>query len=376
MWLRGRWPNTLAAIGLLLLPLGLASCRGDPELIADCEPHGGVTPICGFSNPEDLALVSDGAWLIASQRPPTGKGGGSLTALRVSDEKRQLLYPTDSSDVADRVVHHYAEGWGDANCPGKPDSELFAPHGIDFGTGDSGRPSLAVINHGGREAVELFAVRDADGTPGLSWLGCVPIPQGVMANDVVLLPDGGLAITNMMPSGSGLAGLMTRMKLSLGVDTGSILTWDLNDGWSEIADSAGSGPNGIEVSRDGSEIYFTEWAGQRLVKLRLLETGSGRRQSVDLPHHPDNLTWTRDRLLLVAGQEGSLLEIIACDGEGGSCAVPLSVLAVDPSTLEATVVLQHAGQAAGAASVALQVGDQIYLGSFSSDRIARVDYQP
>ena len=359
----------------------MLGCGGGPGQISDCEARDGVTPICGFLNPEDLVALPGTDWLIVSQGTfaSGAEGDGSLVAYRPSDGARAHLYPSDSGRSASPVSYQHREGWGDTSCPGEPDPALFAPHGIDLAKGASGRSVLAVINHGGREAVELFDVGDAAGTPSLTWLGCVPMPPDRMANDVVLMPGGGLAVSNMMPTASGLGMLPVMLKLQLGWDTGSILRWndrDGEEGWNEIEGSAACAPNGLEVSPDGREIYFTEWAAKRFVRLRLNPSGEATRDSIQLPHLPDNVTWTREGVLLIAGQQGELSEVIGCESGGGACAMPFSVVAVDPRTLESRVVVEHAGTAAGAASVALQVGDELYIGSFSSDRVARIPYRP
>ena len=46
------------------------------------------------------------------------------------------------------------EGWGTPDCPGEPD-KAFAPHGIHLSRRGDGRLQLLVVNHGGREAIEV-----------------------------------------------------------------------------------------------------------------------------------------------------------------------------------------------------------------------------
>ena len=76
---------------------------------------------------------------------------------------------------------------------------------------------------------------------------------------------------------------------------------------------------------------------------------------------PDNLTWTPDGRILAAGIEGF--------GGGG-----FGVAEIDPDSLEATSVYA-AGDGPAAitgVSVALQVRDSIYVGSFQGDRLVRI----
>jgi hypothetical protein len=346
------------AVALAALGLG---CGAGPGAIAGCEPADGVTPVCGFSNPEDFALAPGGAWLIVSQFPPPSGGVGSLVAFRIAGAERRTLFPDGA---------HVPAADADPSCPGPPDAALFAPHGVDLSTSYGVPPRLLVVNHGGREAIELFEVGWSEGGPALWWRGCVPLPEGAQGNDVAALPGGGFVVSNMMPRVEGVAALPTLARMAFGRDTGSVLEWTPGAGWRELPDSHGSAPNGVAASPDGSEVYFGEWAGSRLVRVR--REGDPERRSVDLPHHPDNLSWTSDGQILVAGQEGGLGDVFGCVSlEGGTCALPFSVVAVDPVTLDVRNVLRHDGRAMGAASAALALGDEIWLGTFAGDRIAR-----
>ena len=134
-------------------------------------------------------------------------------------------------------------------------------------------------------------------------------------------------------------------------------------------------PNGIVVSPDGSAVYYAEWGSGKLVRIRRGGDAGPERAEVSLPHHPDNLTWSRDGRIVVTGQDGRLGDVAACfDVEVGTCGLPFSIYVVDPITLEAELLLQHSGTATGAATVALQVGDALYIGTFRGDRIARAPF--
>jgi hypothetical protein len=354
------------ALLALLTPL-VWGCGGAGEPIVGCEPADGLTPVCGFENPEDLAPLPGGSWIIVSQFPGAGNVGGSLVAYRIVDGRKLVLFPDP-----DEVSSIGSASWGSPDCPGPPDEASFSPHGLDV---DLGEYRLAVVNHGEREAVEFFEMGHSPRGPALVWRGCTPIPDDVFANDVALLPDGGFLLTRMLARG-GAAQLFSVIGLMAGLDTGHVLEWHPEAGFREVPESHGSGPNGVVVSPDGREIYFTEWTGPRLVRLRRDEAGQViERKQVDLPHHPDNITWTRDGLLLVAGQVGAVGELLACNGTEGTCPVPFSVVLVNPGTLDVTLVLEHPATAQGAASVALEVGDEIFIGTYDGDRIARAPFE-
>jgi hypothetical protein len=384
------WKFSNAALGLALVLglLGIVGCGGAPESLPPCDPAQAEAGrvICNLMNPEDLGLLPGRAWIVVSEMarmdPAVGAGalperGGDLLAIRLSDGARRRLFPLPTEEASDagsaKGIGHRgmdAEVWGDAACPGPPSPERFMPHGLDAGTDAGGRAVLAVVNHGGREAVELFEIDFRRG-PALEWRGCVPMPEGMMMNDVALLRDGGFVVTNFTPTleGMGLATLWTGFEIMTGRETGAVYRWMPGGEVVEIENSRGSAPNGIAVTPDGSEIFVAEWGADSLYRLRLDGEGAPRRDSVALGHSPDNLTWTRDGRLLVTGQAGGLPAILGCNEiEEGACDIGYGVYAIDPVSLE--VSLRFEG--VGAGSVALEVADETLVGSFVGDRLDRV----
>ena len=364
-----RWSVALTT-GLALV--WLLGCGARPEILTGCASADGITPICGFLNPEDLAPLPGGSWIVVSQFPGMQDRAGSLVAFRPADGRKLTLFPDPDPEPGADLDRDDEPGWGASECPGPPDPRRFGPHGIDV---DIRNHRLAAVNHG-REAVEIFEIGHSHRGPALVWRGCVPIPEGVWANDVALLPDGTFVLTRMLGQG-GVGRAISLVRMLAGMTTGYVLEWSPDDGWREVQGSRGNGPNGIAVSLDGRDVYFSEWTGPRLVRLRRDENGLVvDRDAVDLPHHPDNITWTRDGQLLVTGQIGAIGELLACgDTQGGTCALPFSVVLVEPSTLDVRVVLTHPATAQGAASVALEVGDEIFIGTFDGDRLARAPFE-
>lgn len=360
-----------SGVGILAASVLLIACSGQPDVIAGCESADGVTPICGFQNPEDLVLLPGGSWLVVSQFV-SGETPGSLEAYRVSDGTRHSLFPVPDGAV-DLGFAEPALGWGQPDCPGPPDDNRLEPHGIDLGEAPNGGHVLAVVNHGEREAVELFEVGYANGAPALGWRGCVLMPDTTWPNDVSLLPGGGLVVTNMLPSSEGVAAAVAGIRMLLGADTGTVIEWQADTGWTAIADSEASGPNGIAVSPDGSQIFIAEWGTSNLIRVE--RSGESRRLEVGLPMRADNLSWARDGRLLITGQVGGLGTILGCGSiVEGTCAVPFVVVAAEPATLEVEVVLEHPASATGAASAAIHVGGELFIGTFAGDRLARVKF--
>lgn len=374
-----RVPVLRSAAAVVLL--GGLACRGDAPVLADCAPRSGLTPICRFQAPEDLAVV--GGWIVVSQMP-NAKGPGSLVAFHPETRSIRKLYPSpraarnaraggppqgvDATDVETAAALTAAAAAPDGGCSAgaPPPFEDFAPHGIDVeGT------RLLVVNHGRREAIEEFSLSGAGGAPALDWKSCTPLPADASANDVVVLAGGGFAATKMVerPQWLGI------LKLVLGLKTGALLRHAPGGaGWETVPNSAGQAPNGVEVDAAG-RFFIAEWTGRRIVRLE--PDGSGR-ETVELDFSPDNLAWASDGRLLVAGQRASVFDVPACAAlEEGTCALPSVVVAVDPATLEVFPLIdQDPPTALGAASIAIEQGGSLWIGAFVGDRIVRWDGTP
>jgi hypothetical protein len=341
--LRGR---SLAALaGGALLAVG---CGGGPPAITECVAHDELAPICQFQNPEDLAVIGD--WLLVSQFP-AGEKPGSLVAFRPSDGAKRMLYPLDGRAAATGAC---AEGLA-------PPAEDFAPHGIDLaGT------TLLVVNHGSREAIEEFAL-GADGAgPTLAWRRCTPLPDDASANDVAALNSGGFVATKMVerPQILGL------LKLALGANSGALLRMTPGASeWEVVPNTAGRGPNGVEEAPDGT-LYVAEWAALRIV--RVAPDGSGRTE-IPLDFSPDNLSWASDGRLLVTGQRASPFDVPRCASlDHGACPLPSVVAAIDPRTLTVTkLVDDDPATTIGAGSIAVELTDALWIGTFAGDRLVK-----
>lgn len=352
-----------------LLVLGVGGC-GDPPILGDCLPRHGMTPICLFQGPEDLAVV--GGWLVVSQMP-SSKKPGSLVAFHPGTATYRSLFPptgvalgTLAPSAEPNPASAASEGAAavdDGGClAGRPPAiDEFAPHGIDV----SGTRLLA-INHGRREAIEEF-VLGADGT-GLSlrWQSCTPLPADASANDVVALDDGGFAATKMVerPQWKGIA------KLVLGMETGALLRYSpKTKTWETVPNTAGRAPNGVEVDAEG-RFYVAEWTGRRIV--RVAADGSNR-ETVELDFSPDNLAWSADGRLLVAGQRASVLDVPGCAAvEQGTCALPSVVVAIDPTAFKADPILdEDPAVVVGAASISVELDGNLWIGAFAGNRLVR-----
>jgi hypothetical protein len=253
--------------------------------------------------------------------------------------------------------------WGDEECPGPPGA-AFRPHGIDLDRRSDDRLQLLAVNHGGRESVEFFEV--TGGGRGIEWRGCAIPPEGALFNDVVSLPDGGFLVTHMMETD---AQFWAMLRSAFGLDTGFVYEWQPGQGYRVVAGTDGAMPNGIEISADGNELFMGLYGGGEVRRISR-QTGEILAR-VELVR-PDNLVWGRDGRLLVASHLGGIRDQMACLRlTEGACPMSFEIVALDPVTLERETIFANEGAPMGAGTVAIDLGDELVIGSFAGDRIIK-----
>lgn len=349
---------------LLVFLVALAGCAVHLPDARECDPKSVGRPVCGLQNPEDVIPLPGTRWVLASELQRPGDPPGSIVAFTLDDEGAVTVVGPNAP--AERLVDPLLEKNAEI-CPGPLPPDGLAPHGMDLVVEGDPPWLLLVVNHGTRESIEIYDVTPGDGPPKLRWLGCVPLPDGLAANDVAAMPDGALVAT--ASPASGLSSLLGFAKLVLGLPTGDALEWSADDGWRHVEGSRVGLPNGVATIGD-DRLFVADWSGSRLVRI---DRDSGRVDTVALPHHPDNLSWTVDGRLLVAGQIGSIRVALGClDAAVVSCGEPWSVVAVDPDTLAVTPITEGDGRDFGAASSAVLVEDTLVIGTWAGDRVLRL----
>jgi len=353
-----------------LLLLGLT--RADAAPIDGCEPKEGLTPICAVQGSEDMEVLPHAQQLIVSgSRMQLDASGmrwqpGAIGLLDLKTRVLRRLYPSQQSSSG-----HSAATWGDAHCPGEIGAQL-SPHGIHLSQRSDGHWQLLVVNHGGRESIELFELMTHGHSPAddpaiaLEWRGCAVAPAHSSLNDTAALPDG-FVVTVMIDDRESMQAQMERA--ARGENTGHVLRWDAKRGYQKVPGSEGPMPNGIQTNRDGTLMFVA-----------LNATGEVRKY--DLPHarvlatakvpRPDNLSWAPDGSLLVAGLQPDA-KIDECMANFLlPCGAASHVYALDPATMKTRVLWAHEGAPMGMATVAVRVGKHLYVGSVAGDRILQV----
>jgi len=324
-----------------------AACGGAPRgACSQAQPLGSV---CGFENPEDVAFASAAKLLVVSQFRILGRGG-ALAGLSPGASTPRPLWPAPGgTSEPDRES-------GDPACV-PPDATIFHPHGIFVAaSGD-----LYVVNHGGRDSIEIFAIRGSGDQATLAWRGCMVLPAGTSGNDVAVGGDGTVVVSNYA---SAVDSLLDNVKIGVGWMTGDVLLWRRGHGWSHVPGTAASAANGVALSPDGKTLYYAETGGGRFVRIGLDGTG---RAELDVPGAPDNLSWTSRGTLYLASHTSNVA-FLGCL-LGAACRSPWVLLEIDPESMHADDVLTHDGSVVGAVASAEQVGALVYLGAVFGDRI-------
>jgi hypothetical protein len=319
-----------------------------PPLIA-CGTSAGIDIICGTRSPEDLEVAPDGKSIIVSQFVTRGPGGGFT-----------LFDPLRKSFSKLAIIPEPLPDWGDKSCPG-PIGDAIGPHGTSVVKRRDGKTALLVVNHGGRESIEMFELTQTGPDLRVAWHGCVVSKQAF--NDVGALPDGGFVATH--PTAIQAQG----QDLFAGAPSGYVVTWAPGKEETELPGTRFGYPNGVVVSKDGRYAFFAAWTGKEIHKYDLQK--SRHLGIVRLDFMPDNITWTPKGKLLAAGVKGTRGD---CPAKSGSpCIQGFGVAEIDPAKMAVREVFDSAGKGAliSGVSVALELNGSVYVGSFQGDRILR-----
>ena len=327
---------------------------------AACDPADGLTFICGLTNAEDLVQVPGTPWIIASGIANGEESGGHLYLVNARDRTFQVLLPGHVTYRQDSETF--------AGCDGAPDETKFTAHGLDLSAGPASEHTLYVVHHGERESVEVFKLKAGAQAPTLTWVGCVLYPAGVKGNGVAALPGGAFAATNFFRTDDP----KSTDKLMAGEPEGGLLIWRPKTGWEDVPEAAAiSADNGVAALPDGKEIFVAGTGDETVVRLPLNGIPGGR-AVIRTGFRTDNLRWGSDGFLYAAGARDTLANLFACaPNTKQRCTNPFSVMRIDPVTLQTREVFRNpGGPSFGAASTALRIGGEYWLGTPHGDRIA------
>lgn len=304
----------------------------------------------GVWHPEDLVRLTGTPWVVVSAMRSV-RGRGALLALK-----------TDAQAPAEEIE------WMFNAETGRVSPSVFDPHGIDVRRIGDHRFELLVVDHGGGEAIDRLILETSGGKPRVITGTRIEQPVGTSGNAVALLPDGGFAMTSMFDPRAP----DTLERFASSRVTGSVWTWRPAQGWQRVGPPL-SGANGIAVSPDGDTIIVSEWSAQRVWKLSL---ASDMMTHINVDFLPDNLRWNDDGTLLLAGQIARPERVFGCESRGEACPLAFAVATLEPNAMRLNTLLRVSHERAvamgfGGATGALRVEEEIWVASFTGERLAR-----
>jgi sugar lactone lactonase YvrE len=345
-----------AASILALTIIGSAPMRAQAPA-SGCAPSGGLNFVCGVQNAEDLVLVPNSRWMVASGMAP----GSGLHIVDTQAKTVRKLYAVGTANArADKTKY--------AACPGPLDAKQALLHGLALRPAANGRYTVYATNHGGRESVEVFELETSGATPSATWIGCVVTPDTMALNSVAAFTDGSLVATVLILPGKTFEDAFAQR------NTGVVLAWKPGDKTFQMLPGTElSANNGIETSPDDREFYVASTTTKRIIAFSRNAPYKPLRTAQLKEFGPDNVRWTADNRLITAGM---IDNEPSCGGapkteEGIRCPRGYVAVTIDPKTMAVTEIARGtATPSFTGTAIAMRVGDDLWLGSFFADRLA------
>lgn len=356
---RSKW--AWAAFGGALALAASAGHAQPATATVDCPARDGLSFLCGAEKPEDLAHIPGTRWLIAS-------GFSSGSGLKLIDMQRKSTVRWFTASPAQVAWDQEAF----PECTAPPEPSVFNARGISLRMAGRQHGRLHVVNHGGRESVEIFDVDlAAKGPPHLSWRGCLMMPAGHVGNAVATYRDGTVLVTVLTRPGT------TITDFELGKPTGMVLERTSGEAAFHLVPGTElPGNNGLETARDDRGFYVVAF-GLRSVALFERGNASGPVALVKAPGFmPDNVHWDGKRLLaagMVADEPacGGVRQIVDGVADGMKCPRGYRVAVLDPVRKRFTLVAEGPRNVAfNGVSSAVIAQNILWLGSYQADRLA------
>lgn len=360
-----------------LLPKGIvlllfsSSCGTHAETGKRCGAYDGLNVLCLSTHSEDLVKLPETRWLIISN---------PLRLVDTVSDKSHVV-----SDVAIQFDHATYR-----SCPGPIDPTGagkmgYAGSALNLRIGRPGTYTLYM--RGPERRIEVFDLDARPKIPHLTWVGCVPTPQGLSLNAIAPLPGKRLVATNFASESFGSfatpAGRASLIRnLSNSEPTGELWEWGPGKGWSKIPGTEGSGLNGIESLQDGRTLYVAEWGRSRII---MFQRGKVRppRVVTKLNFRPDNIRLQPDGSLVIGGHSASVKSILNdCSFEHRCKDIHSSAVILNPLTGKIRYVLKDLplGPGENFVSGATLMGSSVWIVTIGPDsailRVAKPDYRP
>jgi hypothetical protein len=349
----------LAAALLSTAPLNEPAGAG-AAAPGNCEPAGGHEFLCGAERPEDVARIPRTRWLVFS-------GFSDGAGLKLVDTRARTMRQWYTGSAAQ--IAHDRRVYGD--CPSAPEPRLFNAQGLSLRTDSSTEHRLYVVNHGGRESIEIFDVDAGRDEPALRWIGCVLMPEATPANSVATYSDGVILASVLTRPGTSITDFVR------GAHTGAVYEWRPGDpAFRLLPGTELPGNNGIETAPDDSGFYVVAFGWRAVVAYARADSSKALWRITAPGFMPDNIHWDEGRLILAGMQHdepacGGVRRIIAGKADDMRCHRGYVVAELRPQTSEFSIIAYaEPNPVFNGVSAARIVGEELWLAAYQGDRIA------
>lgn len=257
--------------------------------VAADEPYSsrtGLGFVGGLHQPEDILQIGTSRWIIASGMD---KGGG----ISLIDAEAGIARPfyQGRTDPDPRMY---------PDCVA-PDLQTFNTHGLAlFSQRRAGLYRLYAVSHFPFEAIHVFRVDARGKEPAIAWTGCVKLPDG-HANAVTVKRDGTI-LADMTVRGDYTNDDFARR----GIKTGGIYAWSpVTKAVRMLPGTELRGNNGIEISRDETQVYVAVPNDETVAVFDLADTARGPRLLPTPGWRVDNIHWSAGRLIAAGKVPGN-----------------------------------------------------------------------
>ncbi len=348
------------SVSFAQLPTVPASSNTTPK--TECAPSEGLNFVCDADRPEDMARLPGSPWVVASG---FSRGSGLKLLDTRRAHQRRWFAATPDQVIPDLVRY--------PDCKAPPDPAEFNARGLSLRIVRSGHATLHVVNHGGRESIEVFDItfEAKQQEPQIEWKGCLLMPAGHVGNAVATFGDGTVLTTVLTRPGT------TITDFERGLATGGVYRRRPGeDAFHLIPGTELPGNNGLETARNDQEFYVVAF-GLRAVAIFPRDSTTGPTAIVKAPGFmPDNIHYD-GRRLLAAGMVteepmcGGVRKIIDGLADKMLCPRGYRVAILDPDSRRFKLLAQGARNSKfNGVSSAIIVGKTLWLGSYQADRIA------
>ena len=341
--------SALVAAGMLL-----ASCVG----IEHAEPRVNLEFLLGAQRPEDVVRIPRTRWLVYS-------GFSNGAGLKLVDTAAHSLRPLTYEVSTELETGNWPQ------CKMPPDSATFNTQGLSIRELGSSQSRLHVVNHGGRESIEIFSVDASAGAPRFTWSGCVLMPPGLAANSVATFSDGTILVTVLTHPGRTITDFWR------GEITGAVYAWVPGETTFRLLPGTElPGNNGLETSLDDAEFYVVAFGWRSVLVFSRADPSHPLRRAGAPGFMPDNVHWDDGRLLLAGMQYdepacGGVRKIINGKADEMRCHRGYVVAQLDPRSMDFSVVAYaEPDPDFNGVSAASMVAGELWLASYQADRIA------